>query len=84
MRTFETIQNELRAGATTCERLTGEYLGTIEARRSLNAFLSVFPEKAIAQAQTVDRKLANGTAGKLAGMVLSIKDVICVKDERVT
>ncbi|MCX6144682.1 MAG: Asp-tRNA(Asn)/Glu-tRNA(Gln) amidotransferase subunit GatA [Ignavibacteriales bacterium] len=84
MKTFETIQTELRAGTTTCERLTEEYLGAIEAGSGLNAFLSVFPEKAIAQARVVDRKLANETAGKLAGMVVSIKDVICVKDERVT
>ena len=84
MKTFETIQTELRAGTTTCERLTGEYLGTIEAGSGLNAFLSVFSEKAVAQARLVDRKLADGTAGKLAGMVVSIKDVICVKDERVT
>jgi aspartyl-tRNA(Asn)/glutamyl-tRNA(Gln) amidotransferase subunit A len=84
MKTFETIQTELRAGTTTCEHLTGEYLGAIEAGSRLNAFLSVFPEKAIAQARRVDRKLADGTAGKLAGMVLSIKDLICVKDERVT
>ena len=68
MKTFETIQTELRAGTTTCERLTGEYLGTIEAGSGLNAFLSVFSEKAVAQARLVDRKLADGTAGKLAGM----------------
>jgi aspartyl-tRNA(Asn)/glutamyl-tRNA(Gln) amidotransferase subunit A len=84
MKTFETIQTELRAGTTTCEQLTGEYLGVIEACSGLNAFLSVYPEKAIAQARSVDRKLADGTAGKLAGMVVAIKDVICVKDERVT
>ena len=84
MKTFDTIQTELRAGTTTCEQLTREYLATIEARRGLNAFLSVFPEKALAQAKTVDGKLAAGTAGQLAGMVMSIKDVICVEGERVT
>jgi aspartyl-tRNA(Asn)/glutamyl-tRNA(Gln) amidotransferase subunit A len=84
MKTFDTIQTELRAGTTTCERLTVEYLGAIEAGSRLNAFLSVFPKKAMSQARLVDRKLADGTAGKLAGMVVSIKDVICIKDERVT
>jgi Asp-tRNA(Asn)/Glu-tRNA(Gln) amidotransferase A subunit family amidase len=48
MKTFETIQTELRTGVTTCERLTKEYLDAIEAGRGLNAFLSVFPEKALA------------------------------------
>ena len=84
MRTFDSIQTELRAGRINCEQLTQEYLGAIEAGRSLNAFLSVFPERALEQARGVDRKLAGGTAGPLAGMVLSIKDVLCVQGERVT
>ncbi len=84
MKTFDTIQQELRAGTITCEQLTQEYLRTIEARRGLNAFLSVLSEKALEQARCVDRKLSDGTAGPLAGMVVAIKDVICVEGERVT
>ena len=84
MKTFDTIQTELHAGTTTCEQLTTEYLGAIDAGRGLNAFLSVFPEKALAQARIVDQKLAAGSAGRLAGMVVSIKDAICVEGERVT
>jgi aspartyl-tRNA(Asn)/glutamyl-tRNA(Gln) amidotransferase subunit A len=84
MKTFDSIQTELRAGTTTCEQLTKEYLGVIDAGRGLNAFLSVFPEKALTQARKVDQKLAAGSAGRLAGMVVSIKDVICVEGERVT
>ena len=84
MKTFDAIQQELRAGTITCEQLTQEYLRTIEARRGLNAFLSVFSEKGLKQARCVDRKLSDGTAGPLAGMVVAIKDVICVEGERVT
>jgi aspartyl-tRNA(Asn)/glutamyl-tRNA(Gln) amidotransferase subunit A len=84
MRTFDSIQTELRAGRINCEQLTQEYLDAIEAGRNLNAFLSVFPERALEQARAVDRKLSGGTAGPLAGMVLSIKDVLCVQGERVT
>ena len=84
MKTFDTIQTELHAGTTTCEQLTQTYLGAIDAGRGLNAFLSVFPEKALAQARKVDQKLAAGSAGRLAGMVVSIKDLICVEGERVT
>jgi aspartyl-tRNA(Asn)/glutamyl-tRNA(Gln) amidotransferase subunit A len=84
MKTFETIRNELTAGTTSCENITAEYLSTIEEKKHLNALLSVFPEKALAKAKSVDKKLKNGQAGPLAGMVISIKDAICVKDERVT
>jgi aspartyl-tRNA(Asn)/glutamyl-tRNA(Gln) amidotransferase subunit A len=84
MRTYDSIRADLSAGVATCESITREYLGAIEKERHLNAMLSVFAERALEQARAVDRKLAAGTAGPLAGMVVSIKDVICVKDEGVT
>jgi len=84
MKSFDVLRTELAAGKTTCERITSEYLGTIEEKKDLNAFLSVLPEKAVEQGKIVDKKLQNGTAGPLAGMVMAVKDVICMKDERVT
>jgi aspartyl-tRNA(Asn)/glutamyl-tRNA(Gln) amidotransferase subunit A len=45
-------------------------------------FLEVFAEEALAQAQLVDEKLKTGTAGRLAGMVLSIKDNIVYKGHK--
>ncbi len=56
----------------------------LKKKKHLNALLAVFPDKALEQAKLVDKKLHAGQAGPLAGMVVSIKDVICVKDERVT
>ena len=82
--TFESTRQAIESGATTCERVTEEYLDTIEKGKRLNAFLSVFHDKARAQARSVDRKLSSGKAGKLAGMVIAIKDVLCMKGERVT
>lgn len=84
MKSFDSIQTELKAGRLTCEQLTQEYLNAIAAGRALNAFLSVFPEKSLAQARAVDQKLSGGKAGPLAGMVISIKDVLSVQGERVT
>jgi aspartyl-tRNA(Asn)/glutamyl-tRNA(Gln) amidotransferase subunit A len=59
-------------------------LQAIEKGKHLNAFLSVFSQKALDQARSVDKKIAGGKAGRLAGIVVAIKDVICVKGERVT
>lgn len=84
MKTFDAIRSDIAAGTTSCERVTAEYLRAIEQGKSLNAFLSVFSEKALEQARAVDRKLAAGSAGSLAGMVISVKDVIAMKGERVT
>ncbi|MFN0156536.1 MAG: Asp-tRNA(Asn)/Glu-tRNA(Gln) amidotransferase subunit GatA [Bacteroidota bacterium] len=83
-RTFTDTRLALETGATTCERLTGEFLDDIRAKKKLNAFLSVFNEKATDKARAVDKRLKDGNAGTLAGMVVAVKDVLCMKDERVT
>jgi aspartyl-tRNA(Asn)/glutamyl-tRNA(Gln) amidotransferase subunit A len=82
--TFEQTRRALAERSTTCEATTQAYLSTIEQKRGLNAFLSVFGERAFERARSIDRKLATGHAGKLAGMVIALKDALCLKDERVT
>jgi aspartyl-tRNA(Asn)/glutamyl-tRNA(Gln) amidotransferase subunit A len=75
------VRNELTAGTTTCRQLVEYYLDNIQQKNDqLNAFLEVWPEEARAQAEAVDAKLAAGTAGKLAGMVIGLKDVLAYKD----
>ncbi len=83
-RTFADSRDLIAQGATTCERITETFLSAIHQKKHLNAFLSVFEEKALSRARTVDKKLKDGNAGTLAGMVVAIKDVLCIKDERVT
>ncbi|MBJ6111126.1 Asp-tRNA(Asn)/Glu-tRNA(Gln) amidotransferase subunit GatA [Hymenobacter sp. BT523] len=71
------VRSELAAGTTSCRQLVEYYLGNIERQNpTLNAFLEVWPDEARAQADAVDAKLAAGTAGPLAGMVIGIKDVL--------
>jgi aspartyl-tRNA(Asn)/glutamyl-tRNA(Gln) amidotransferase subunit A len=84
LKNFETIRQELASGATTCEKITESYLKEIERKKHLNAFLSVFSSQALERARSIDRKLKDGSAGPLAGMVLAVKDVICIKDTNVT
>lgn len=82
--TFDSTRSALESGATTVERVTGDFLDAIEEGKRLNAFLSVFQDQAREQARAVDRKLAAGKGGPLAGMVIALKDVLCVKGERTT
>ena len=82
--TLDETRRALESGATTVEGVTSGFLETIEKGKHLNAFLSVFQRKAIERARDVDRKLAAGKAGRLAGMVIAVKDVICMKGERTT
>jgi len=82
--TFDLTRRALAAGTTTCEAVTQEYLAAIERRKGLNAFLSVLGERALLHAREADRKLSEGRAGRLAGMVVAVKDALCMKQERVT
>ena len=77
--TFDATRSALVSGATSVVRVTGEFLDAIAAGKRLNAFLSVFQDQAMEQARTVDRKLAAGKGGALAGMVVAGKDVLCMK-----
>jgi aspartyl-tRNA(Asn)/glutamyl-tRNA(Gln) amidotransferase subunit A len=64
--------------------LLAYYFKQIEIHEHLNAFNEVFFYSAAQQAEIVQQKIENGTAGKLAGMVIGIKDNICYKDHEVT
>jgi aspartyl-tRNA(Asn)/glutamyl-tRNA(Gln) amidotransferase subunit A len=78
--TFRDIQNDLQRGAITCKDLVQHYVTNIKTKSHLNAFLSVYEVEAMAHAAKVDDKIARGKAGRLAGMVIGLKDVLAYKD----
>ena len=82
-RSFNSIKNAIKAKKTTCLSLTKSYLQNIEELKTLNAFVEVFEEEAFARAKIIDNKIAKGKAGKLAGIVIGIKDNICYKNHKV-
>ena len=60
------------------------FLSKIEQTKDLNIFLEVWSDEARNQAIIVDEKIAKGTGGKLAGMVIALKDNICYLDHKVS
>ncbi len=77
---LKAIQADLTAGLITLPGLVAMYLKNIEIHNpQLNALVEVYGEEALAAADKIQTKLNNGQAGKLAGMVVSIKDNICYK-----
>jgi aspartyl-tRNA(Asn)/glutamyl-tRNA(Gln) amidotransferase subunit A len=61
------------------------YVEAIAARPQLNAFLEVFTEEALQAAADLDAKRKTGAPmGKLHGVVVGIKDVICYKNHTIT
>ncbi|MBG6236551.1 aspartyl-tRNA(Asn)/glutamyl-tRNA(Gln) amidotransferase subunit A [Pedobacter sp. CAN_A7] len=69
---------------TSMPQLLDYYFSQITANEGLNAFNEVFTASASLQAAAVQQKIDQGTAGKLAGMVIGIKDNICYKDHQVS
>ena len=71
-------------GTTTMEAVTRHYLKTIQEKSDLNAFLEVFEEDALKQSIAIDQKWKSGNVGKLAGMVIGLKDNLCYKGHQVS
>jgi aspartyl-tRNA(Asn)/glutamyl-tRNA(Gln) amidotransferase subunit A len=78
------IQSLIEQKELSLPALLDYYFKQIEKHQHLNAFNEVFFYSATVQAKLVQEKIAKGTAGKLAGMVIGIKDNICYKDHKVS
>lgn len=79
--TLKSIQADLYAGTITCRQLVEFYLKNIKEKNDkLNAFLSVYEEESLLKADEIDVKIQHKSSGKLAGMILGIKDLLCYKD----
>jgi aspartyl-tRNA(Asn)/glutamyl-tRNA(Gln) amidotransferase subunit A len=73
------IKPLISQGQISCSDLARYYLNQNKKNEHLNAMLEVFEEEVLAQAALVDEKIKAGTAGKLAGMFIAVKDNICYK-----
>jgi aspartyl-tRNA(Asn)/glutamyl-tRNA(Gln) amidotransferase subunit A len=82
-KTFSEVKAALSAGRTVVD-IVNHYLAQIEAHKDLNAFLEVFDQSALEQAAVVDQKIKAGNAGKLAGIVIALKDNICYEGHQVS
>ena len=60
------------------------FLDNIENSKNLNAFNFVFADEALQRASEVEQKILSGSYGKLAGMVIAIKDVLSYKNHPLT
>tara|TARA_R110002124_G_scaffold55708_6_gene157851 strand:- start:77612 stop:79045 length:1434 start_codon:yes stop_codon:yes gene_type:complete len=79
-RSFDEIRKSLEKKETDCKAIVKYYLSNIETKAQLNAFVEVYSQSALEQAEAIDEKIASGKAGKLAGMVIGIKDVLCYNE----
>jgi aspartyl-tRNA(Asn)/glutamyl-tRNA(Gln) amidotransferase subunit A len=84
--TIASVRNALETKQISARELTDEFYARIDKRnRELNAFLTLSPERAYAQADRVDAALAHGSdLPALAGIPIAIKDVISTHGVRTT
>jgi len=82
---IEEYHTLLRNGQITCVEAVSYYLKKIFAISQLNAWLEVFEAEALERAESLDKERQSGAVlGKLHGVIIGLKDVICFKDHKVS
>ncbi|WP_340102700.1 amidase family protein [Rhodohalobacter sp. 8-1] len=85
MKNLLSIQDELNSGSLKLPDLVEQYINTIEEKNgTVNALVSFSADDAKKQAADIQKKIDAGTAGRLAGSVVAVKDLICEKGKKTT
>ncbi|MGI8950662.1 MAG: Asp-tRNA(Asn)/Glu-tRNA(Gln) amidotransferase subunit GatA [Chitinophagaceae bacterium] len=73
-------------GKTTCVEAVHFYLQQIESNKNLNAFLEMYADEALQKTSELDASFSETKklSGKLHGVVIGLKDVICYKAHKVS
>ena len=78
-------RDALKAKKISAMELTKAYSDAVQTHNpELNAFITLTPEQALANATASDKKIAEGKAGTLEGIPLAIKDLFCTNEVRTT
>jgi len=77
-------RNAYTSGSGTVRTAVENFIESIEAQRSLNAFLHVNAESVRAAADASDERFAAGLARPLEGLVVAVKDNISVSGQPLT
>jgi aspartyl-tRNA(Asn)/glutamyl-tRNA(Gln) amidotransferase subunit A len=82
---IEQYHARLKEGKDTCLQTVEYYIQQIQLKQHLNAFIEVYADEALQKAKVLDTKRkAGGLIGKLHGVVIGLKDIICYKDHRLS
>jgi aspartyl-tRNA(Asn)/glutamyl-tRNA(Gln) amidotransferase subunit A len=82
---FSQARQALESGDTSLPEIVQHYIQNIEqSNDEINAVVSVDEDQALQKAKEIQERIDGGSAGKLAGMVIGIKDLICEKDKPTT
>jgi aspartyl-tRNA(Asn)/glutamyl-tRNA(Gln) amidotransferase subunit A len=76
-KTVAELSAALQAKKVSSVELVRGYLDRISKYKDLNAFISLDPERSLAQARAADERLASGQGGPLTGVPVAQKDIFC-------
>jgi aspartyl-tRNA(Asn)/glutamyl-tRNA(Gln) amidotransferase subunit A len=83
--TLSAAREKLRSGDITSVELTQAHLERIAALdETIQSYITVTHDEAIAMAEAADRRLAQGDDSPLLGIPLAIKDVLCTEGVQTT
>ena len=78
--TLAGLSSLLQSGEISSTELTGYFLSRIKQYdTSLNSFITLAEEQAMAQAAEADKALKQGNAGPLTGIPVAHKDIFCTR-----
>jgi aspartyl-tRNA(Asn)/glutamyl-tRNA(Gln) amidotransferase subunit A len=82
---IEQYHAQLMEGSISCRQAVEYFLQRIKDKSHLNAFVEVYAEEALQKADELDKKRSSDhVTGRLHGVVIAIKDVICYKNHKVS
>ncbi len=77
--TLADARKALRERKASSRELTQAHLDAMTKAKSLNAYITETPEKALAMADAADARLKSGSTAALDGIPLAIKDLFCTE-----
>jgi aspartyl-tRNA(Asn)/glutamyl-tRNA(Gln) amidotransferase subunit A len=84
-KTIQEYQQQFANEKNGCENAIKYFLEKIGSAKQLNAFVEVYKEESIERAKELDAKRNDGNSiGRLHGVVIALKDVICYKDHKIS
>ena len=80
------LLEELQTGNVSSEQIVAESLKRIDKHDpNIRAFISIDSERSLLRAKSIDERRSRGESlGKLAGLPIAVKDVICTKGTKTT
>lgn len=83
--TIAETREKVLSGEIQLREIVEHYITEIKAKDGdINAYVDTHFEAALSRADEIQKKIENGSAGKLAGVVMGIKDVISERGKKVT